>query len=809
MQALRDLLLSFALLLSSGVRLNATQYYVSSVAGFDTNNGTSTGTAWANAPGMTSCSNTCASTTLNPGDIVSLQAGGEWRQQLTAAFSGSLGMPITYNRYGSGALPIISGANIVTGFSQVVNPTGSFTQGNSRISLINGSAFLDFGVSGSLSPFLGDLISVCDSASHCITGYIKAAGTTETYGPELLQNPSLNTTANVSAFFDCTISSVPGGFIGNALQVATTGADGNAGQLTNTGGGTAKGMLTRSTSYLEKGTEASGLCLATEDSSFVVLQSVCALPAAWTQYAIYATDDDTAGYMIQIYQGETSGKTSLFNTATFQQVLTPSNTGVTITSTPSGSTQNWTTINASFNYNDPAGYTYSITGASQVWTKTVTTQPNVLIFNSTPGVQQSSLSTVNSVYTWFYSGTTLYVYSPSTDPSMLYAPLEAGQRDYGITGTGLNYVTFNGLQVQYANFSNIGLYTSSNITITNNVVTAGYYEGIEGHSTTTGNMNWMVTGNIASWNGHIGIVGSSNGGNWVVSGNTTFNNAWGGSWTVDSNFDAGCGIRLFGPTNSNNIIENNVSYNNGLGPTGLWNTQGENQSPPDLEDGGGVMLDTTGIGNIMRNNIAFNNEVAGLRVVGDQGSLVYGNISYGNVQTTEESAYDGMGIDLDFGIDGTQVYNNTFYGNQIGILAEGNVAQSKNVNNLVVKNNLSIGNLAYDLDATVGGNNDGVNGSGNVYIYNGFGLQSSDFIQWGTATYFSTYASWETASGNCGTVGCSHSLESAVTFVNPSAGVFYLPVGSPALTASSTGSFIGALGALPTITPWVTGAAHQ
>ena len=39
----------------------------------------------------------------------------------------------------------------------------------------------------------------------------------------------------------------------------------------------------------------------------------------------------------------------------------PSTTGVTITSTPDGSTYNWATKEEGFNYNDASGYSYSIT----------------------------------------------------------------------------------------------------------------------------------------------------------------------------------------------------------------------------------------------------------------------------------------------------------------------------------------------------------------------------------------------------------------------------------------------------------------
>jgi hypothetical protein len=438
---------------------------------------------------------------------------------------------------------------------------------------------------------------------------------------------------------------------------------------------------------------------------------------------------------------------------------------------------------------------FSQIGSTNVWTKTVATQPNVLIFNGTPGVLQASQGAVTSIYTWYYSGTTLYVYSVAGDPSSTYAPLEAGQRSFGIIGNPASYVTINGIQTQYANNSGIACFSGcSTIIVEKSISLANYYFGITA-TNSTGNDHLLIAGNTVGWNGSSGILVSGTGNSDLIQSNTAYNNAWGGTWTVDMTFNTGTGIRMFGNGVMSNCIEQfNTSYNNGLGPTGIWNTQGEGQSPQDLEDGGGIMFDTMGTGNIMRFNVTYNNEVGGLRVTADSGTLVYMNVSYGNVQQTESTIYSGMGADLDFGINGTQFYNNTLYGNQIGLLVQGNVSPIKTVVNLLAQNNLVVGSLMNALSATFGGDNDGMYGSGNQYIYNAFGVQSTNFIQWGFENYYATYSSWETAAGNCGTTNCSHSLETAVPFVNANSGDFRLPRGSAALTAGSAGGIMGGLG---------------
>ena len=49
---------------------------------------------------------------FNPGDSILFKKGCTWREQLTVPFSGSAGNPITFGAYGTGADPIISGANL-------------------------------------------------------------------------------------------------------------------------------------------------------------------------------------------------------------------------------------------------------------------------------------------------------------------------------------------------------------------------------------------------------------------------------------------------------------------------------------------------------------------------------------------------------------------------------------------------------------------------------------------------------------------------------------------------------------------------
>ncbi len=82
-----------------------TVYYVSN-SGSDSNDGTSTGTPWKTIAHVNAHA-------FNPGDSVLFQAGGIWREVLTFPSSGSAGNVIIIKSYGSGAVPIISGADLL------------------------------------------------------------------------------------------------------------------------------------------------------------------------------------------------------------------------------------------------------------------------------------------------------------------------------------------------------------------------------------------------------------------------------------------------------------------------------------------------------------------------------------------------------------------------------------------------------------------------------------------------------------------------------------------------------------------------
>jgi len=94
--------LGVTLLLSFSIGAGATTYYVSFSVGNDTNNGTSTATPWqtiAHVNGQT----------FLPGDAILFKRGDVWNESLAPPSSGTSGNPITFDAYGTGAAPNLTG----------------------------------------------------------------------------------------------------------------------------------------------------------------------------------------------------------------------------------------------------------------------------------------------------------------------------------------------------------------------------------------------------------------------------------------------------------------------------------------------------------------------------------------------------------------------------------------------------------------------------------------------------------------------------------------------------------------------------
>lgn len=88
----------------------AATFYVDGTHGHDGNNGLSQSSAWKTIAKVNDF-------WFYPGDFILFKSGETWREQLTVPSSGEPGNPITFGAYRTGNRPIISAANLITGWT--------------------------------------------------------------------------------------------------------------------------------------------------------------------------------------------------------------------------------------------------------------------------------------------------------------------------------------------------------------------------------------------------------------------------------------------------------------------------------------------------------------------------------------------------------------------------------------------------------------------------------------------------------------------------------------------------------------------
>ena len=281
--------------------------------------------------------------------------------------------------------------------------------------------------------------------------------------------------------------------------------------------------------------------------------------------------------------------------------------------------------------------------------------------------------------------------------------------------------------------------------------------------------NVTISSNTTSGNGGSGIDVWTNGNtisNVSITGNIGHDDVWNSSAAPNSPNGE---IHVYGPTLNGLTIEYNLAYNAGSALPDF-------KAYPNLYDiGSGIYVDTVPTNTVIAYNEVYNNNDDGIALEDTQGAAIYGNVSYNN----------GVAGFTNFRLSSGNVwYNNTAYGNNVGIQVWGGTTPTAaGIVGNQFKNNIADSSIVNALQATGGGENDGTNCYGNVYINNDFGPEANSFIQWGSGVSYSTYSSWEATTGNCGSIGCSHSVETNPLFVSTSTNNFALAASSPAIDA--------------------------
>jgi hypothetical protein len=656
-------------------------YYVDQAGGDDEATGTSTATAWKTLAKVNA-------STFVAGQSIGLKGGETWRETLTVPSSGSAGLPITFGAYGGGAKPVISGADVVTGWSQYSTETLDGSQASSNF-------YIAHRVANNTASLLGQGFTVSQSAQLSkVTLHLTKAG---------------SPTGNIWATIATGASSPP-----------TTVADGTSGTVDVSTVSGAGGNVT--------------FTFATPPSL-----------TAGTTYWVILNGDYTLS--------DTNNVTWSLNTTAAYETYSRGN---------GNSSGFWNAVpNQSYRFSF-----YILASSSTIWQAADTTEPNLVFFNGTFGTKVASIATVNGAGKWFWAANVLYVYSAS-DPA---STIQAGTRDQCIYNVK-DYITIDGLECRYSNsalMSGIASHGGSYVTIKNSLSTYNASYGIVGLGNGSPVTGLLFTNNEVSWNGGNGMSFPNN----VDASTISYNVAHDNALILNDTNGPWAGIKMgVGTTVTDSVIEHNVSYNNGT----------SNPNPDENYLGVGIHLDTVGTGNTVSHNDVYGNLKDGIFIESSAGVNVLYNTSWDN---------GSIGIELGTGPGGeptddhvvahNTVWGNTFIGIQIRGMSANDAAKCRNN---TVQNNIVTGTTSgLNFQAAFGGENDGTNGSGNVYTHNAFGPEAAGFIQWGAGVSKATYAAFATAYG-----AATNSVTTDPLLTSAATGDFMLATGSPAI---GTGVYI-------------------
>ena len=220
---------------------------------------------------------------------------------------------------------------------------GTFTLANARMSLVDGTAFFDCGAD--LSAYAGldtgsheYLIKVYDDDGYSIQGYVGAVGGGEALDTEEMTDPTFDDAGEWTAG---TGWSVTGGKA-VATAVAYKHIDNKV--------ATIKGTLYKEVIVCDSITNGVYIAYIGNGAPGSNFNDT----GTKTGYGISTSTGKSGIY------ANTGNLTATFTDISLKSLTDCAVTGFHIISAQGGSTQNWTSVSASFNYNDSDGYSYKI-----------------------------------------------------------------------------------------------------------------------------------------------------------------------------------------------------------------------------------------------------------------------------------------------------------------------------------------------------------------------------------------------------------------------------------------------------------------
>ncbi len=754
----------------------ATTYYVDATGGNNSNNGTSTSTPWQTISKLNSLACGSGGGQLQAGDSVLFKSGETWREQLTVPCSGSSNSPITFGAYGSGAKPVINGNDILSSWtSEIIGQdfTGDANlQGYWMLEESGGATRLD-GTANDND--LTDHNTVGQSTTHKQGSYSASfAKASSHYLTRSNASLSANFPGKVGvSTTDFTVGAwVQFNSVNTNMRIMTKGWGGSFAlyhqENTNlfkaelNDGGRYPGAVSN-VGYSDTGVWHHVAMRVKGSTNKEIALFVDGVKQSRTATATQtALSTDAGGFAIggEEYGGDYWD--GLIDEAfVFNRALTDTEIGSIYSSGLAGNSP-FTAYYATKS-SDPVqvfedGNRLTIIGTKQALT---------------PG------------RAYYDSGNSRLYVRTVEDTSPSGHTIEAGTRTNGIAISGKQNIALSGIEVRGA--KEAGIYATGNVTgltVDGILSTLNYYEGLFITEFVETISNVIVQNSTFSYNNASGFRGEVFQGapGWKILNNVANNNSL--KLANSGRFQWSAGIFIYanespievpgGPPSSNSgpdMVSGNIAHDNGIGA--------EQEAYSWYSQGLGIWMDTTR-GATVTHNTVYNNSGPGLHIEKNINSTVTYNLAYNNL-LNHPSSYAHTGNIMVSGADergtsGVKLYHNTSYGSSYPFfftLASGTQLFS----DMIVKNNIGVGGTLGNLYVGSGADNNGTNGSGNIYEYNSFGPEAAGFIKWGGVAK-NTYSSWEAAYG-----GNTHSMQSDPQLTDPGSANFTLRAGSPAINA--------------------------